>query len=92
MASLAASRKADGLEGCPPRRGSLPAPPPGRVEAASCFPAWAGREELCSQPWAGQPDTWGERDQDLSCPRLRSENGVFLRSERVPLPPLLMLL
>lgn len=25
-----------------------PHPPPGRVGAASCFPAWAGREEPCS--------------------------------------------
>lgn len=45
----AVSRRPDGLERCPPGKGNLSAPPPDRVEAASCFPAWAGREEPSSQ-------------------------------------------
>lgn len=44
-----ASRRVDDLERCPPGKENLLAPPPGRVVAASCFPAWAAREELRSQ-------------------------------------------
>lgn len=50
--SAAASRRSAGLDYCPPSKGNLSVPPPDRVEAASCFPAWeAGRNPVLS---AGQ--------------------------------------
>ena len=54
-----ASRRVDGLERCPPRKGNLSAPPLGRMVTASCFPVWAGREEPCSQLWAVKSDAAG---------------------------------
>ena len=54
-----ASRRVDGLERCPPRKGNLSAPPLGRMVTASCFPVWAGREEPCSRLWAVKFDAAG---------------------------------
>ena len=58
-ARASASRRVDGLERCPPRKGNLSAPPLGRMVTASCFPVWAGREEPCSQLWAVKFDAAG---------------------------------
>lgn len=79
-------QRVDGLERCPPRKGNLSAPPLGRVEAASCFPAQAGREEPYSQLWAVLSDTVG-----VSCGSdCGGENGNFLGFERLLLSPLLL--
>lgn len=90
-----ASRRVDGLERCPPRKGNLSAPPLGRMVTASCFPVWAGREEPSSQLWAVKSDC-GERAGDPRC-RLAQPAGerarIFLDLKGRPLlPPLLLVL
>lgn len=65
--------------------GNLSAPPLGRVRAASCFPAQAGREEPCSQLWVVP---FRERDGDEGVLAQTSEER--LGSQRLLLLPLLL--